>query len=223
MAASGRIAGFPFAPVLRYGGAKPNEQGAAQDIMAAAGDAVATGETVRTFGTRPAAPDEKEVILWEGNSGKRAWRMVGFAAFAAFLGLLSWLALELLLPHFRGSVFAGRPTASSLPLIILMLLGMLIIMVLPVWLRMSAKGRAHYMLTNRRALIWLGRNIVGEAVLFGSEVRIGSGSVSFDAPGLYLHWRMQDEGPNLVTFGDVDAPEKVASLAEKHGATIVHR
>lgn len=192
--------------------------------MAAGGEAATSGsEVARSAFVRPQAPDAEEAILWEGRPNTSISRIFSFGVFIVLLTLLSWLAVELILPHFRGSVFAGNPEPSALPLILVMLLGMVVIMVLPTWLRTSAKGRAVYMLTNRRALIWLGRNIVGEAVLFGADMETRGDSVSFDAPNLYLDWRLKNEGPDRVTFADIADVDKVAELAEQHGAFWTNR
>lgn len=181
---------------------------------AAAAGTLAAGKRV----LHPAAPTGDEAILWEGRPGSGMSRLFGFASFAMLLALLTWLAFLLILPHLGGSRFAGHPTPSALPLILVMMIGMLVIMAFPVWLRMSAKGRASYMLTTRRALIWLGRSIVGEAALFGAEMEISGRTLIFDANSVYLDWRMQNEGPDRIIFEQIADPEHVAQLAEKHGA-----
>lgn len=186
--------------------------------MAAGGEATTDAEVAQPKFMRPQALGGEEAILWEGRPNSSMSRIFSFGVFILLITLLSWIAVELILPHFQGSIFAGNPEPSALPLILVMLLGMAIIMVLPTWLRTSAKGRAHYMLTNRRALIFLGRNIVGEAVLFGAEMETSGDTVHFDAASLYLDWRLKNEGPDRLTFANIADVQKVAELAEQHGA-----
>lgn len=170
---------------------------------------------------------EGEAILWEGQPDSSTLRILEFLGFMLFLGFLSWVALALIQPHFGGSAFAGQPDGSSVPLIIGMTLGMLLIIALPIWLRSSARGRVRYMLTNRRALLWLGDRIVGEAILFGAEMRVtppdAPDMVQFDARGVWLDWRLRDQGPDCVRFERIADAALLAPLAEKHGARWIDR
>jgi hypothetical protein len=102
--------------------------------------------------------------------------------------------------------------------VLLMVVGTVSIIALPVWLRSSARGRARYMLTNRRALVWVGRSILGEVVLFGAEMTVSPDAVRFWSNGLFLDWRLRDEGPDLLRFDRLADPERVAEIAEAHGA-----
>jgi len=191
--------------------------------MASAGEAAATGPgRTRTISYRPVKPGESETILWEGRPSGGLGRAFGFLAFLTLLGLLSWLALELIRPHLDGSPFAGQPTQSALPLILAMMAGMVTIIALPVWLRSSAKARARYMLTNRRALVWLGDRVIGEAVLFGAEMETLPQEVLFRTPNHYLDWRLKDEGTDRVRFERISEAPEVARLAEEHGARWVN-
>ncbi len=187
-------------------------------MASAEGTATAGMGIARAGNFRPVKPGESETILWEGRPSGGLGRAFGFLAFFTLLGLLSWLALELIRPHLAGSPFAGQPTQSALPLILAMLAGMVAIIALPVWLRSSAKARARYMLTNRRALVWLGNKIVGEAILFGAEMETLPREVLFRTPNHYLDWRLKDEGVDRVRFERIDTPVDVAKLAEEHGA-----
>ena len=187
--------------------------------MASAG---AVAEPVSAGVARPAAPADGEVVLWEGRPGGGRGRSVELLAIGAALALLGWLAVELILPHFRGSEFAGQPDAGAAPLIVVMLVGMAAIIALPVWLRTSARGRARYMLTNRRALVWLGGRIVGEALLFGSEMRVLNDGLEFQGTLRWLDWRLKDEAADRLRFERIaasrEAVEEVALIAEKQGA-----
>jgi hypothetical protein len=187
--------------------------------MGAAGEATAEGlGAARARSYRPTKPGEGEAILWEGRPHGGLGRAFGFLAFLTLLGLLSWLALELIRPHLGGSPFAGQPTQSALPLILAMMAGMVAIIALPVWLRSSARARARYMLTNRRALVWLGDRIIGEAILFGAEMETLLQEVLFRTPNHYLDWRLKDEGTDRVRFERISAAQEVARMAEEHGA-----
>ena len=185
----------------------------------AAGEAVADGiplAAARTGG--PARPGEGETILWEGRPAMLTRKLIELVGFLLLLGLLSWFAIALIQPHLSGSAFAGEPTAGAVPLVLGMVLGMMMIIALPVWLRSSARARARYMLTNRRALVWLGNRIVGEAVLFGAEMRATNTEVSFTAPNLWLDWRLKDEGQDRIRFEQIPDALDVAELAEQQGA-----
>ena len=170
---------------------------------------------------RPQPPGEGELILWRGRPGGGLRRAFELAVVFTALGLLTLLAVQLILPHLAGSEFAGNPTGGSLPLILAMLLGMLSIIALPIWLRTSARGRASYMLTNRRALVWLGDRIIGEAVLFGSEVRQVQQNLEFTGALQWLDWRLKDEGMDRLRFENIAEAAEVAALAERHGARLV--
>lgn len=193
--------------------------------MGAAGEAVAGGDVaaVRARALRPLAPGEGEIILWEGRPDSATRRLLELLGFLLLMGLLSWLAIELIRPHFSGSPFAGQPDATALPLILAMVIGMMAIIAIPVWLRSSARGRARYMLTNRRALIWLRSRIVGEALLFGAEMQVEGPTVSFTTPGVWLDWRLKDEGPDRVRFERIADAQAVAAMAEEHGARWIDR
>jgi hypothetical protein len=167
---------------------------------------------------RPVAPGPAETILWEGRPSIGAGRVLELLFFLILLGLLSWVALLFTVPHLAGSAFAGNPDGNALPIVLLMVVGTVSIIALPVWLRSSARGRARYMLTNRRALLWIGRSIAGEVVLFGAEMRVTPDAVRFWSNGLYLDWRLKDEGPDLLRFERLLEPERVAEIAEAHGA-----
>ncbi|QMW21470.1 hypothetical protein [Sandaracinobacteroides saxicola] len=186
---------------------------------AAMGSGEATADTTIPVAVkaRPQAPGEGELILWQGRAGGSRVLLETLGLFL-LLGLLIWFAVSLILPHFAGSEFAGTPNASATPLILAMLIGMALIIGLPVWLRSSARGRAHYMLTNRRALVWLGDRIIGEAVLFGSEVRLIERSVEFSGALQWLDWRLKDEGMDRLRFEQLPDAATVAELAERHGA-----
>ena len=186
-----------------------------------AADGVADGDFApsRAGALSPRHPQEGEAILWEGRPTMLARKALELVGFLLLLALLSWLALELIRPHLAGSEMAGHPDATSaLPLILAMVAGMVLIIALPVWLRSSARARARYMLTNRRALVWLGNRIVGEAVLFGSEMRSAPTEVSFTAPHLWLDWRLKDEGQDRIRFEQIPDAQQVAELAEQQGA-----
>jgi hypothetical protein len=167
---------------------------------------------------RPVAPGPAETILWEGRPSLGAGRLLELLFFLLLLGLLAWLAVLFTVPHLAGSSFAGNPNARALPVILLMVVGTVSIIALPVWLRSSARGRARYMLTNRRALLWVGRSIAGEVMLFGAEMTVSTDSVRFWSSGLYLDWRLKDEGPDMLRFEKLLEPERVAEIAEAHGA-----
>lgn len=192
--------------------------------MASAGEATGDAAALSTAATlRPQAPGDGESILWEGRPDSRTRRMIELLAFLLVLGLLSWLAVALIAPHLRGSAFAGTPDSNAVPLVLAMVLGTIGIIAFPVWLRSSARGRARYMLTNRRALIWLGRRIIGEARLFGAEMRVADDSISLVAPDLYLSWRLKDEGMDQLRFERIADVLAVAALAEDHGARWIDR
>jgi hypothetical protein len=190
----------------------------------AAGEAVADDlAPPRARALRPERPGEGETILWQGRPAMLVRKLFELIGFLLLLGLLSWLALELILPHFAGSGFAGTPNANALPLILAMLAGMMLIIALPVWLRSSARARARYMLTNRRALVWLGDRIAGEAILFGADMRVGPADLSFETRHVWLDWRLKDEGVDRVRFEQIGDALAVAELAENHGARWLDR
>jgi hypothetical protein len=191
--------------------------------MGAAGEAALTGSGLRLAKARPIPPSEGEVVLWRGRPALGAGRLAELVALLGMLGLLSWLSIELVLPHFAGSTFAGQPDATALPLILAMLVGMMLIIALPIWLRSSARGRARYMLTNRRALVWLNDRIVGEALLFGSNMQVTESELRFETPALWLDWRFRDEGPDALRFERIANPQEPAAIAEAHGARWVGR
>lgn len=182
-------------------------------------EAFATAGAVR----RPQPPGAGETILWQGRPRMVARKLWELAGFLLLLGLLTWLALELIRPHLAGSHFAGSPTTGSLPLILAMVAGMVLIIALPVWLRSSARARAHYVLTNRRALVLLGRQVAAEALLFGAGMEAGASEVHFDAPHMYLSWRLKDEGADRLRFEQLTDGLLVAALAEEHGARWLNR
>jgi hypothetical protein len=186
---------------------------------AAADDTLATAAAVR----RPQPPGEGETILWQGRPAMLARKLLELAGFLLLLGLLTWLAMELIRPHFAGSQFAGTPTAGSLPLILAMVAGMVLIIALPVWLRSSARARAHYVLTNRRALVLLQGKVIGEALLFGAGMEASESEVRFDAGHMYLSWRLKDEGADRLRFEQLNEGLAVAALAEEHGARWLNR
>lgn len=171
---------------------------------------------------RPVAPGPAETVLWEGRPSIGAGRLFELLFLLVLLGSLAWLALLLIAPHLAGSAFAGQPGPDSLPLVLTMVVGTVLIIALPVWLRSSAKGRARYMLTNRRALIFVGRSVVAEAILFGAEMTVTGTAVSFWAHGMVVDWRLKDEGPDRVRFERLLEPETVAEIAEGQGARRVH-
>lgn len=191
----------------------------------AAGDVAADDVSLpyaRTLSPQP--PQEGEAILWEGRPlmGKR--KLLELVGFLLMLALLARLAMELIRPHLSGSVMAGHPDApSAMPLILTMIAGTLLIIALPVWLRSSARWRARYMLTNRRALVWLGNRIVGEAILFGADMRVQAAEISFVAPNQWLDWRLKDEGQDRIRFEQVSDAGEVAALAEDCGARWLDR
>lgn len=172
---------------------------------------------------RPLKPGEGETVLWQGRPAMLVRKLMELVGFLLLLGLLTWLAVELIRPHFAGSAFAGQPDASALPLVLAMVAGVLLIIAVPVWLRSNARARARYMLTNRRALVWLGDRIVGEAILFGADMRVGPSEVSFETGSLFLDWRLKDEGVDRVRFEQIGEAPAVAELAEAHGARWIDR
>lgn len=167
---------------------------------------------------RPQAPGPAETILWEGRPAFGAGRLFELLFLLLLLGTLSWLALLLIAPHLAGSALAGTPDSGTLPLILSMVVGTVLIIAFPVWLRASARGRARYMLTNRRALVFLGRTVVAEAILFGAEMQVSATGLAFWAHGLVLDWRLKDEGPDQLRFERLADPEAVAAIAEAQGA-----
>ena len=190
----------------------------------AAGEAVAGDAAVsraRTGG--PVRPGEGETILWEGRPAMLRRKVFELFGFLLMLGLLSWLAMALIQPHLSGSAFAGEPTANAVPLVLAMVLGMIAIIALPVWLRSSARARARYMLTNRRALVWLGDRIVAEALLFGADMRASGTEVNLEARHMVLSWRLKDEGADRLRFEQIADAMAVAELAEEHGARWLDR
>jgi hypothetical protein len=193
-------------------------------INMSAGEAVADEAAVAARArTRPEPPGEGEAILWQGRPAMLARKLWELAGFLLLLGLLTWLAVELIRPHLAGSGFAGQPNAQALPLILAMVAGMVLIIALPVWMRSSARARARYMVTNRRALVWLGNSIAGEALLFGADMVASPGEVSFEANHLFLSWRLKDEGPDRLRFEQISDALVVAALAEEHGARWLNR
>lgn len=186
----------------------------------AAADAVAFP---RARALRPLKPGEGETILWQGRPAMLARKLMELVGFLALLGLFTWFAVELMRPHLGGSPFAGRPDQNALPLVLAMVAGVLLIIALPVWLRSNARARARYMLTNRRALVWLGDRIVGEAILFGADMRVADQEVSFETGSLYLDWRLRDEGVDRVRFEQIGEARAVAELAEAQGARWIDR
>lgn len=189
-----------------------------------AGEAVSdtvVASAVRT--RRPSPPGEGETILWQGRPGMLARKMWELAGFLTLLALLTWLAIELIRPHLSGSGFAGAPTAGSLPLILAMVAGMIAIIALPVWLRSSARARAVYVLTNRRALVLLGGKVIGETMLFGTDMEARETEVRFDAAHMFLSWRLKDEGADYVRFEQIRDGLAVAAMAEEHGARWLNR
>jgi len=185
--------------------------------------AEATADIARSRTMRPERPGEGEAILWQGRPAMLARKLFELLGFLILLGLLTWLAVVLIQPHMAGSAFAGAPNAQALPLILAMVVGMVLIIALPVWLRSSARARARYMLTNRRALVWLGDRIVGEAKLFGADMQASVTEVSFEAHGLWLDWRLKDEGADRVRFEQISDGLDVAAMAEEHGARWLDR
>lgn len=177
----------------------------------------------RARALRPHRPGEGETILWQGRPAMLVRKLMELVGFLLLLGLLGWLAVELIRPHFAGSAFAGQPDANALPLVLAMVAGVLLIIALPVWLRSNARARARYMLTNRRALVWLGDRIVGEAILFGADMRATDSEVSFETGSLFLDWRLKDEGIDRVRFEQIAEARAVAELAEAHGARWIDR
>jgi signal transduction histidine kinase len=189
-----------------------------------AGEAVADSAVAGAVRTRrPSPPGEGETILWQGRPQMLARKMWELAGFLVLLGLLTWLAVELIRPHLAGSQFAGTPNASALPLILAMVAGMIAIIALPVWLRSSARARATYALTNRRALVLLGGQVIGEAILFGTDMEASDTEVRFDAGHMFLSWRLKDEGTDYLRFEQIRNAMAVAALAEEHGARWLNR
>jgi hypothetical protein len=186
----------------------------------AAGEATAddVAEGLRARALRPRHPGDGEAVLWEGRPAMLARKLFELVGFLLLLGVLTWLAVTLIQPHLDGSSFAGSPDGTAMPLILAMVAGMVLIIALPVWLRSSARARARYMLTNRRALVWLGDTIVGEAMLFGAEMTASPTEVSFETGGLWLDWRLKDEGMDRLRFEQIGDALAVAALAEEHGA-----
>lgn len=184
---------------------------------------VTSSDIARSRAMRPEHPGEGEAILWQGRPEMLTRKFLELLGFLLLLGLLTWLAVALIRPHMAGSHFAGTPNEQALPLILAMLAGMMLIIALPVWLRSSARARARYMLTNRRALVWLGDRIVGEAKLFGAEMQASDTEVSFEAQGLWLDWRLKDEGADKIRFEQISDALSVAAMAEEHGARWLNR
>ena len=184
-----------------------------------AGEAVADTAAVSAVRTRrPSPPGEGETILWEGRPAMLPRRMLELAGFLALLAAMTWLALQLIRPHLAGSGFAGQPDGTTGPLIMAMVAGMVLIIAFPVWLRSSARARAVYVLTNRRALVLLGRQVIAEAMLFGADMWATETDLRFDAGHMYLSWRLKDEGTDYVRFEQIRGGLAVAALAEEHGA-----
>ncbi len=189
-----------------------------------AGEAVSDAAAVSVARTRrPSPPGEGETILWQGRPAMLSRKLWELAGFLTLLSLLSWLAIELIRPHLSGSGFAGQPDGTALPLILAMTAGMIGIIALPVWLRSSARARAVYVLTNRRALVLLGRQVIGEAMLFGADMWANDTEVRFDAAHMYLSWRLKDEGTDWLRFEQIRDGLTVAALAEEHGARWLNR
>ena len=172
---------------------------------------------------RPSPPGEGETILWQGRPRMLARKLWELAGFLLLLSLLTWAALELIRPHLAGSQFAGQPQNPSLPLILCMVAGMVMIIALPVWLRSSARARARYMLTNRRALVWVGNGIAAEARLFGADMEADANEVRFDATHMVLSWRLKDESADRLRFEQIPDALAVAALAEEQGARWLNR
>ena len=189
-----------------------------------AGEAIAGEELAPArLNRRPSPPGEGEAILWQGRPRMLVRKLWELAGFLLLLGLLTWAAVGLIRPHLAGSQFAGQPDNPSMPLILLMVAGMVMIIALPVWLRSSARARAHYMLTSRRALVWVGGRIAGEAQLFGAEMESGAQELRLSAPHMYLSWRLKDEGADRLRFEQIADAPAVAALAEEHGARWLNR
>lgn len=182
---------------------------------------VAVSSAART--RRPSPPGEGETILWQGRPRILARKMLELLGFFILLGLLLWIAMALIRPHFAGSGFAGTPDAGALPLILAMAFGTVAVIALPVWLRSSARARASYVLTNRRALVLLGRQVIGEAKLFGAGMVASNSEVRFDAGHMFLSWRLKDEGTDYLRFEQIADGLMVAALAEEHGARWLNR
>ncbi len=183
-----------------------------------AGEAVSDVAIPAARTRRPSPPGEGETILWEGRPAmlsRRMWELVGLLT---LIGLFTWLAVALIRPHFAGSAFAGQPDATAGPLIAAMVSGMILIITFPVWLRSSARARAAYVLTNRRALVLLGGQVIGEAMLFGADMWASDTELRFDAAHMFLSWRLKDEGTDYVRFEQIRDGLAVAALAEEHGA-----
>jgi hypothetical protein len=189
-----------------------------------AGEAVADDAALGVARVRrPSPPGEGETILWQGRPAMLARKLWELFGFLALLGLLTWLSVELIRPHLSGSGFAGAPDGRVMPLILAMVAGMVLIIALPVWLRSSARARARYVLTNRRALVFLGNDIGAEAMLFGADMQASASEVSFEANHLFLSWRLKDEGPDRLRFEQIPDALQVAALAEEHGARWLNR
>lgn len=159
-----------------------------------------------------------ETILWQGHPAMVGRRLAELLGFMLLLVLLSTLAVELIIPHLGGSTFAGHPEGNTWPLILVMLIGMFLIIATPVWLRSSARARARYMLTNRRALVWLGDRVIAEALLFGADMHVKPEEVYFIADYMEISWRLKDEGPDRLRFENIPDAAEVAMLAAKQGA-----
>lgn len=182
-------------------------------------EAVATGALASPArARRRSAIADGETILWQGRPTMLGRKLAELAGFLLLLTLLSLLAVELILPHFGGSTFAGHPEGNTWPLILVMLIGMFLIIATPVWLRSSARARARYMLTNRRALVWLGNDVAAEALLFGADMRVKPTEVNFVSDYMDISWRLKDEGPDRLRFESIPDAHDVAMLAAKHGA-----
>ena len=189
-----------------------------------AGEAIAGEELAPArLNRRPSPPGEGEAILWQGRPRMLTRKLWELAGFLLLLSLLTWAAMELIRPHLAGSHFAGQPQNPSLPLILMMVAGMVMIIALPIWLRSSARARAHYMLTNRRALVWVGGRIAGEVQLFGADMESDAQELRFAAPHMYLSWRLKDEGADRLRFEQIPDAPVVAALAEEHGARWLNR
>jgi hypothetical protein len=188
------------------------------------GEAVAEGAVAGAARVRrPSPPGEGEAILWQGRPQMLARKLLELTGFLTLLGLLTWLAMVLIRPHLSGSHFAGTPNSNALPLILAMVAGMIAIIALPVWLRSSARARASFVLTNRRALVLLGNRVIGEAMLFGCQMQASETEVRFDAGHMFLSWRLKDEGTDYLRFEQIRDGLAVAALAEEHGARWINR
>ena len=79
------------------------------------------------------------------------------------------------------------------------------------------------MLTNRRALVWVGNGIAAEARLFGADMEASPNEVTFDAAHMVLSWRLKDEGADRLRFEQIPDALAVAALAEEQGARWLNR